>query len=231
MKKRNPGAKHTFIDLTLIKVYTWAIIITHQIIHPSMVSLGPIADLYSALSKSMTTTPWHDTKIRWDERAQTLTSSTQQQVWSGLGTGSGFSGLQLKLSPEPRVEQGHAQEVKPAPQRKWEREREEERKRIILTLAWFIMSRRGERQTCFRIYSLTRSRVFTEQHTRASQTPHTGVRHRCDWARAGDTPASLASIAHWHYASKAARASRKLTLTKYKSQSAVLSSPKFGDRG
>ncbi len=129
MKKRNPGAKHTFIDLTLIKVYTWAIIITHQIIHPSMVSLGPIADLYSALSKSMTTTPWHDTKIRWDERAQTLTSSTQQQVWSGLGTGSGLSGLQLKLSPEPRVEQGHAQEVKPAPQRKWEREREEERKK------------------------------------------------------------------------------------------------------
>lgn len=51
-----------------------------------------------------------------DERVQT--SSTQQQVRPGLGTGSGFSGLQLKLSPEPRVEQGHAQEVKPGLQRK-----------------------------------------------------------------------------------------------------------------
>lgn len=51
-------------------------------------------------------------------RVERQTSSAQQQVGSGMGTGSGFSGLQLKLSPEPRVEQGHAQEVKPAHQRK-----------------------------------------------------------------------------------------------------------------
>lgn len=30
-----------------------------------------------------------------------------------MRSGSGLSGLQLKLSPEPRVEQRHAQEVKP----------------------------------------------------------------------------------------------------------------------
>lgn len=46
-----------------------------------------------------------------------LTSATQQQIRAGLGTGSRFSGLQLKLPPEPRMEQGHAQEVKPGHQR------------------------------------------------------------------------------------------------------------------
>lgn len=50
-------------------------------------------------------------------RVETQTSSTQQQVRPGLGTGSGFSGLQLKLSSEPRVEQGHAEEIKPEHER------------------------------------------------------------------------------------------------------------------
>lgn len=48
------------------------------------------------------------------DRGAGPTSSTQQQVGPGLSTGSGLRGSQLELSPEPRVEQGHAQEVEPA---------------------------------------------------------------------------------------------------------------------
>lgn len=51
-------------------------------------------------------------------RTEALTSSTQQQVRPGLRTGSRFSGLRLELSPEPRVEQGHAQEIEPGQQKR-----------------------------------------------------------------------------------------------------------------
>lgn len=55
--------------------------------------------------------------LRRSNRAEPRTSSTQKQVWAGLGAGSGLGGLGLKLSLEPRVEQWHAQEIEPGRQR------------------------------------------------------------------------------------------------------------------
>lgn len=63
------------------------------------------------------------TKRAWhsdcNKHSVTPTSSTEQQVGPGLCTGPRLGRFGLELSPEPRVEQGHAQKIKPAkPRRK-----------------------------------------------------------------------------------------------------------------
>lgn len=132
-------------------------------------------------------------------RAQPRTSSTQQQVWAGLGAGSGLGGLGLKLSLEPRVEQGHAQEIKPGRRRHNARG---------LKPTWCLKPTQHRRFISFPPLENSRWDSLKQLETQRIETkpPHNspGIVENC--ARADSLPAaSLATITRWRDASEPAR--------------------------